>query len=63
MGEMRFNFDRFYGGEQMAEGVAVHAENIESAEKKASKLLVGNGDRLVFAGISKCISQCHICGV
>lgn len=60
----RYNFDRHRGkrgGKPMAEGIAVHADDMDEALYKAAALNNDLMERLVFRDNERCMGRCHIC--
>jgi hypothetical protein len=62
----RYNFQRIRNGVEMAEGVAVHAVDIEEAVVKAHTLMRDSyppDDHIRFIGIDPCapLAKCTIC--
>lgn len=64
MNGKRYTFDRFVKRVKMAEGIAVHAENIGEAEIKAKLLMRNDTDEIKFRDNSPCVNyyNCKICG-
>jgi hypothetical protein len=64
-----WNFDRYVGKRLKAEGIRVHAKNLEDATSQAYELLVKthpdgrfNRETLIFRDNEPCVSKCSICG-
>lgn len=59
----RYNFDRFRGNLLLAEGIGVHAENIDSAMEKALKIKGDDPALLKFRDNEPCPpgAHCRIC--
>lgn len=62
--KMRYNYTRYRGTREMAEGIAVHASSKEEADTKADEMLrshYSSADRLVFRDNNPCVINCTIC--
>ncbi len=62
----RYNFQRVRNRMEMAEGVAVHAEDLEAAAIKAHRLMANHyppDDHIRFVGNEPCVpaERCGIC--
>ena len=65
-----WNFDGYRDGKLMAEGIRVHAENIDLAWIIVTKLHAKtcpkreiHREYLVFTDNNPCVSKCNICGI